>query len=548
MGVMTTLEEAQIRVRIAYGDSKTSLAEYIGITESVRALNKKEFPFYFRTFRAAFLSSYTIQGLAEIYCARGIFHNLMVNTYTAPYNQFTQIILSPESEFYQFNPQVVYLLIDTPDILNEAHVNELVDTLLLRTTSHVIVSSFFSSHDHAVRADQLNQNLKERFEGHKRVAIFDIKAFLDHIGLERYWYTKYKELGDFRIAPAAFPAFAESLLAYAVAVAGNTKKCVVVDLDNTLWQGVVGEEGQGGICPDLRIQQYLLNLFEKGVVLAINSKNNVEDALEAIESHPDMLLRKKHFAAWRINWENKDKNIAALAEELNLGTESFVFVDDDPFQRELVSSTFPEIAVLAPDKLFDYSGFYSFVVTDEDRRRGAMYTEERQRVEFKKSLRTEEDFLRELAMQIDIRDVSEDRIARVSQLTQKTNQFNLTTRRYSEDEVGERMHQGWKVWTISVIDRFGDYGIVGVVMIEPKDNQWRIDTLLLSCRILGRRVEEHIVKDIKEKAKDAKVHLIKAEYIPTAKNKQAERFFDEMGFQAKEGIDDKIKQYYLHSI
>lgn len=522
---MTKIGEIQTRVRLAHDDPETSLAELIQIAESVRVLEGNEFPPYFRTLKAAFLGSYTIQGLAEAVVARSIFHNVRLETYTAPYNQFTQEVLAAESNLYAFAPNLIFLLIDAREVVDFQHVASILDMLLERTKSHIIISNFLGGDT----SQDLNGNL-QKFEGKNRVHIFDLARFLEEIGKEKYWYTKYMQLGDFRIAPAGFLPLSEELAKYIVARSGATKKCLVVDLDNTLWKGIVGEDGVDGVIPYKKLQMHILGLYERGIILAMNSKNNPEDVFEVFEKHKDMLLKKNHFVAWRINWESKDKNIAELAEELNLGTDSFVFADDDLFQREVVSGAFPEIAVLAPEALTQYAGFHAFLITEEDKRRGVMYAEERQRGELKKSLRTEEDFLRELAMQIDIRDVSEDNITRVSQLTQKTNQFNLTTRRYSEEEVRERIQKGWKICTVSVTDRFGDYGIVGVVMIESKNNEWRIDNFLLSCRILGRRVEDRIVQDIKQKAKNMGMHLIRAEYIPTAKNRQTEKFFDEEGF------------------
>ena len=535
-------QEIQQKITNLYADNDASVAAYLSCARAIDEMEDK-MPLYVRPARAAFLSSFTIQGLADVCRAKAVFHNLSLHCFTAPYNQFTQSVLSAESDLYASNPQLIYLLIDAPDILDEKHLEDVVAMLTERTSAHMILFNFATSPATTKdRADVLNRHVEMLYKDNARITVFDIAGFLDRVGRDTCWYTKYAQMGDLRIAPNAFPALAEVLLSYAVGVAGNTKKCAVLDLDNTLWQGIVGEDGIDGIVPDVKLQNYLRERFEKGTILAINSKNNGDDALQVFERRSDMVLKKDHVAAWRINWESKEKNMHELAQELNLGTDSFVFIDDDPFQRELIGVAFPEIAVMPPERIFDYAGFFSFSVTEEDRRRGAMYTEERMRNELRHALRTEEDFLKELNLRVAIQDVLPATIARTSQLTQKTNQFNLTTRRYSEDDIKRLAAQGWHVWTVAVSDRFGDYGIVGVIMVEPKENQWRIDTFLLSCRVLGRRVEHEVVRHLVKIAKEQRIAAIVAEYIPTPKNGQTKNFWDGMAF-AFQSEKDNAKQY-----
>ncbi len=537
-----TFADLQKEITGLVAKNEASVAPYLSCAKSLGTI-QGEVPSYVRTIRTAFVSSFTIQGLAEVCQAQGIFHNLLAETYMAPYNQFSQEILAFKSGLYAFRPDVVYCMIDAPDVMDDAHLQSLVSTLLERTDARIVIFNFTEGKkiDRAA-AGALNEGLGSLSSNNARVIIFDFASFLDSIGRSEYWYTKYTDMGDLRLAPSAFPALAKRMLAFAVAASGNTKKCVVLDLDNTLWRGIVGEDGPMGIVPDKKIQEYLVDLFEKGIILAINSKNNSEDALEAIESNPAMALKKKNFAAWRINWDSKEKNMAELAEELNLGTDSFVFVDDDPFQRELITDAFPEIAVLPPERLVGYGGFHSFVLTQEDKRRGVMYVEERMRKELQKSLRTEEDFLKELALRVEVSDVSQETIARISQLTQKTNQFNVTTRRYSEQDIQTCLAHGWKIWAISVADRFGDYGVVGVIMVEPKRNVWRVDNFLLSCRVLGRRVEDYLVEHLLKAARHEGVIKIEAMYISSAKNQQTKNFWDTMAFVLV-SEDGKEKQY-----
>ncbi|MDP3778973.1 MAG: hypothetical protein Q8R30_02950, partial [bacterium] len=235
--------------------------------------------------------------------------------------------------------------------------------------------------------------------------------------------------------------------------------------------------------------------------------------------------------------------IAEIADELNIGTESLVFADDSGLEQERVRMTFPEVAVLPPELLMHFAGFHSFTVTEEDARRGAMYGEERMRKELHAALPSEEEFLAALDLTLTIRRARESDVARASQLTQKTNQFNLATRKYSEDEIRSRLRQdSWRIWIAGAKDRFGDYGIIGIVMIESQGDTWRIDNFLLSCRVLGRKVEEALLHRMVDEAHCNAALRVVGEYISTPKNKQCEDFYSYNGFTAS-GADEKIITY-----
>ena len=323
-----------------------------------------------------------------------------------------------------------------------------------------------------------------------------------------------------------------------MAVSGATKKCLVVDLDNTLWQGIVGESDYNEIKPKQDLQRYILELYNKGIILAVNSRNNYNDSINVIEKHPDMILRKNNFAVLKINWEDKARNMIELASELNVGLDSFVFIDDDSFQRENIKNRFPEIAVLSPEKLKEYAGFNSFALTEEDKKRGQMYAEEGSRKELQSSFADVGDFLKQLNLVVRIESVNNGNLARASQLTQKTNQFNLTTRRYLEEDITSRINNGWKAWVLGAKDKFGDYGIVGVCMVEPKNNVWRIDSFLFSCRILGRDIEKVFLSYILVQAKIFGVNFVLGEFIPTAKNQLCRDFYSSNGFSLTEENDN----------
>jgi len=533
--------EIQKQISVLVSDDKSSVSDFLNIEKKLSGI--KEFPDYIRCPRLAFLSNFTIQGLPETMRARGIFHNLLPEIYNSPYNQYIQEILNNKSELYRFEPDLVYLFIDLETLPNRRELTDLIDQFLVR-------SNLLAGKARA-KLVVLDKKIKNIYKGNKQVLFFDFFAWLKKSNHEQNWYTKYKELGDMRLAPDAFPDLAEQLLSFAVAVSGATKKCVVTDLDNTLWRGILGEDGLKNIKPNRELQNYLLELFNKGIILAINSKNNEDETLEVIEKHNDIILKKDSFAAWQINWEDKAENMVSLAKDLNIGIDSIVFLDDDYFQQNLIREAFPQVAVIPFDNwdrgieiLKKFAGFSKFELTKEDIRKGQMYTEERKRKELQSSLKGLDDFLKELDLKVTVDEVNESTIPRASQLTQKTNQFNLTTKRYSEEDIKKFLREDWKIWTISATDRFGDYGIIGLAMIEPKADEWRIDNLLMSCRILGRGIEDKAVEFLINKCKENRVKHITAEYIPTSKNKQAENFLDGLEFKLEEEKDNHKKYVY----
>jgi len=502
--------DLQKKISQLVANPQSSFGKYLAIHKELIDL-RNQAPSYFRKIRVAFLGAFTLQGLPEIFSTRAVFHNLLTEVYLAPYSQISQDILNPNSGLYSFQPDIVYLITDSNEKDKNSQVPLLIEKLLNVFKGRVVILENFYNHD--------------------RVSVLNFQDWLEKSGNKKYWYTKYKDLGDLRLALDAFPDLAEALMGYAVVVAGNPRKCLILDLDNTLWQGVVGEDGVEKIIPDKKLQNYILSLMKQGIILAINSKNNLEDAMEAIEKHPAMVLRKNNFAAWRINWQNKDLNMRELAEELNLGLDSFVFVDDDSLQRAMIQSLMPEVAVVPPQFLESFSGFTAFKVTEEDARRGQMYVEDRQRRESQGSFENLDEFLSQLKMEVAIVSVDENNLSRVSQLTQKTNQFNLTTHRYSEEEIKKFLQIGGKVWALKVRDKFGDYGLTGVVMAESQGHFWRIDNLLLSCRVLGRGVENALMAYILEQAKKHGASVVRGEYISTKKNKPCENFLADAKFK-----------------
>ena len=295
----------------------------------------------------------------------------------------------------------------------------------------------------------------------------------------------------------------------------------------------------------------MLELSKSGVILTVCSKNNEQDVLDAWEKNPFMVLKKEHFAASRINWVDKATNIKELAAELNIGLDSFVFVDDNPTERELIKQMLPMVEVpefpAQPYELMpffkqlveDYFKVYS--VTDEDKKKTEQYKQNAARAQAQTSFADFDSFLESLNIQITIEAANEFNIQRIAQMTQKTNQFNLTTHRYTDADVRGFVDAGWKVWCIGVADKFGDNGITGAIMITPEGE---IDTFLLSCRILGKGIEIAFVKKILSLLAKAGIDNLTAKYLPTAKNDQVKEFWEKVGFVCTQETEDG-KDYVL---
>ena len=415
---------------------------------------------------------------------------------------------------------------------------------------------------------EYNAALVEAEAAHNNVKMLDIREFTRNYPAEEVFDWKFWFISQMGMNPKVTKPFMAWWSRKLDEIALKRKKCLVLDLDNTLWGGVLGEDGiegikLGGDYPGKAFhywQEALLELSKTGVILTVCSKNNEADVLEAWEKNPFMVLKKDNFATWRINWTDKATNIKELAEELNIGLDSFVFVDDNPTERELIKQMLPmvevpefpaqpyELPVFFKDLVEKYFRVYS--VTSEDKKKTEQYKANAQRAQAQRSFVDFDSFLESLDIRITIEAANEFNIPRIAQMTQKTNQFNLTTKRYTDADVRQFVEQGWKIWCISVADKFGDNGITGCIMITPNDNLndnkgWGIDTFLLSCRILGKGIEIAFAKKILSMLKDNGVESIKAEYIPTAKNAQVKDFYEKCGFACEAEEADGKKSYVL---
>jgi FkbH-like protein len=536
-------------------------------------------------FKLTILRSFTVEPIVPLLRAEAFAYGIELEVHVGDFNTYVQDIVDPNSSLYRFAPNAVILAVRTVDVapdlarefadLSPKATREAADRVArgyeqwvgsfrqhsqaalivhslerpTRPSFGVLDSQSETGQSGLIR--QINRELRRVAESHRGVYILDYDALVARYGIE-HWHDERKWL------MARLPVSADHLLHLArewmrflVPLAGRTAKILVVDLDNTLWGGIIGEDGMAGIKvgPEYpgaafqAVQRTLLDLSRKGILLAICSKNNPDDAMEALEKHPGMLLRSKDFAALRINWTDKSQNLREIAHELNIGIDSLAFLDDNPFEREQVRATLPEITVIdLPQNPLDYATivrdcpvFERLTLSAEDQQRTAMYAGQRQRAEAEQGFQSKDDFFRFLEQEAELNPVSDLTLARIAQLTQKTNQFNLTTRRYTETQIAEMAKQPeWNIFSIRVRDRFGDHGVVGVAIAHDQGEQCEVDTFLLSCRVIGRTVETALLAHIAKSAAERGCRRLVGWFLPTKKNAPARDFYSQHNFNRVE--------------
>ena len=557
-----------------------NLAFFLNEAKSIKTNN------FDKKINVGILASFSLNGLEETLRVKCAQKGIDCRTYVGDYNQYNQEIFKSDSKLFQFNPQLTFLILDIRHILGELYflpysisaserkefvetkvdeIKKLVETFLDNSNSKLVITNFqipvYSPYGINEQKEdfgmkqlvyEINNKIRHELKDQPLVFIYDFNEFVMKFG--EYNVFNYQDyfFGDIKISIDYIPKFADELLRYVNAVMGITKKCIVLDLDNTLWGGVIGEDGFDNIKLGddpvgrsfVEFQKRLLALNQRGIILAINSKNNFEDAMEVIKEHPSMILREDNFACMKINWNDKVTNLQEISKELNIGLDSMVFFDDDLINQEFVKASLPEVLVVELQN--DSSQFAQIItemkefdvlkITEEDVKRNEMYLVQKKRTELKNKIVDFDEFLKQMNIEVNIKKANSFTIPRISQLTLKTNQFNLTTKRYQQEEISSFSSDKDRiVECVQVSDKFGDNGITGVYIIEKKDSkEWIIDTFLLSCRIMGRKVEEAMLYQIIEKAKNLGIKRIKGKFIPTKKNKPAENFYSDYGFK-KEG-------------
>jgi FkbH-like protein len=397
--------------------------------------------------------------------------------------------------------------------------------------------------------NELNECLRDALQLQKNAYFVDLNVCQLRVGAKNFYDARYWHIGKAPYSREGLQEIAKEVFKYIRPLKGKNKKCLVLDCDNILWGGTIGEDGLEGIklgkthpgSAYYEFQQEILNLYNRGIILALCSKNNEEDVWDVFRQNPEMVLQMEHIATAQINWRDKAANLRQIAVDLNIGLDSIVFVDDSDFEINLIRQVLPEVEVLQlpenraveyRDILAACGWFDSLSLSREDTQRGAMYKAEAARKKLWIEATDLESYYGSLEMVLEIRFADEFSIPRIAQLTQKTNQFNLTTRRYSDADIKHFSDSGSAdVIYLRLRDRFGDSGIVGICLLKYEAEKAIFDSFLLSCRVLGRSVEDAFLIQCLKLAKLRGSKLAIGEYWPTAKNDQVKDFYQKRDFR-----------------
>jgi FkbH-like protein/FkbM family methyltransferase len=401
-----------------------------------------------------------------------------------------------------------------------------------------------------------------RTNGLGGVSTIGSEALLRRYPVADYYDVHGHQLGDIPYTPECYAAIGTALFRTIFNLKRKPFKAIVLDCDNTVWKGICGEDGWQGVAVTVAhraLQQFMVDQMNSGMLLCLCSKNSEQDVLDVFDQRADMVLKREHLASWRINWSSKSENIKSLGSELNLALDSFVFIDDNPVDCAEVKANCPEVLTLRlPQDSVSFASFLEHIwafdhsgTTEEDRSRVRMYQDNAQRERFRAQAPSLNDFVAGLMVRVEIGEATEDQLGRVSQLTFRTNQFNFTTLRRSPNEIREFLkRESSGCLTVRVADRFGDYGLVGVVLYGVEADRFKLDTFLLSCRVLGRGVEHTILSSIGQRAIIAGKRFVELTCLPTERNSPARDFLSSLGdqYRSKAGPSWLFPAEYLASL
>lgn len=488
-------------------------------------------------------------------------------------------VMDQSSQLYKGNPDAVFILLDGMELRGRSQKEteqkiELWKNAIGKLRDQTETLLFVSTIDFRegrIRTYGERQNCFQWMEDwyqfiwnlsqeKNNIYVFDILEIITDIGRNNFYSSKMWYMGSMPYSKAGVEAIVNEIGLTMDAAFESRKKAAVLDLDNTLWGGVIGEDGIDGIVLSQHheggrfrdFQKCLVEMKKRGVVFAVNSKNNQEDALAAF-SHPSMVLKQDDFVCLKINWNDKVSNMKEIQEELNLTESSFIFIDDNPLERNMVSGQCPEVFVpefpkdtaelpkFAEDLYKKY--FRILHLTDEDAQKTKMYQEEAKRTAIKGKALDLDEYIRMLEIRADIHIMRDEEIGRVCQLCSKTNQFNLTTKRYDLKELKElASDNAVDIFTVSAADKFGDNGLISVVITRKSGSNVVIDTFLMSCRVMGRKLEQIILSVLIENYKDSR-QLIGV-YRQSAKNAPVADLYDRMGFSFMQNRDGEKRYSY----
>jgi FkbH-like protein len=491
------------------------------------------------------------------------------------YGTAMAMLLDPQSDLNRFSPQVIYFIADLCELTASSYAlsdsfsvidqwfTQFSSCLKAETQyfiSDAILPTMIQNDDELYTAKLIsywNQKLDKLMTSYDNVHCFSLSTLAYETGSSLYapklWY-----LGKIPYSTLAFKQMSNAIRSQLAHLSRANKKVLVLDLDNTLWGGILGEDGAEGILLSddglgavyRDVQRNIKRMQQRGTLLAISSKNNATDVEDIFSNHPHMVLSKEDFAAMEINWDNKPENLRKMAAKLSLGLDSFVFVDDSPAEREAVLKMLPEVAVpdypphpeQLPDfyqKLFtDY--FCQFRSTAEDLNKTKQYQENAARKQFAATL-DYDTFLQSLELQVQRVTADDTHMNRLEQILHKTNQFNLTTRRYSLRELSELRADGWDFYLFRAADKFGDYGIIAALLLDITSDQPSIDTFAMSCRIMGKRVEHYILDTVESDLLAKGYTFLAADYRPSSKNQAVSNLYPSLGYAEISHTEDNYR-------
>ena len=552
----------------------------------------------FSSLRLAVLASSTVDHLLPAIRVGGLRRRFLIDVHKGAYGQYRQDLLDTSSTLHQFAPHMVLFSIAARDAVASVPVEatsaerdgavagavedlrllwrkarETLKARVVQQTFLNIAYPIFGNFDRLVPGApaqviaRLNDRLSEA-AAEDGALLLDIASASERDGIDA-WFDIVRWLqAKMEIAPRAATSYGDLVARIAAAERGLSKKCLVLDLDNTLWGGVIGDDGLDGIVlgegsatgeAHLALQRYARQLKNRGIILAVCSKNDPAVAEAAFRQHPEMVLRRSDVAAFMANWDDKTENLRAIAKELNIGIESLVFVDDNPVERARIRQSLPMVAVpeLPEDPthyvrcLADAGYFEAVSFTHEDVQRAAQYAANADRAALAGSSETMDDFLRGLAMSVAFGPFAAVDLPRVTQLINKTNQFNPTTRRYTHEEVASIAAAPENITLqFRLLDKFGDNGLVSAMILRPdprRPGALEIDTWVMSCRVFGRQLEFEVMNIAVEAACRCRTQALRADYIPTKKNGVISELYASLGFvRVSDGVPaDGASRWFL---
>jgi FkbH-like protein len=556
----------------------SSTLQYGGLVKASRQLDPAAVS---QEIRIALLSDAATQQLVPL--LRTLFHREGIHAvvYEGPFDAIRLEVLDSNSGLYRFQPDFVVVLqsvqalrsvfgrrsgdsaafVDT----NAGGIVEVWDAIQSRCPATILQSNFVTPYErHFGNFDQkvpesfssvvaaLNERIRAAARQRSGVLLNDVDAVASWIG-RRYWFDdRLWDIAKSFCSLEHLPAVARNIADVVLSSRGRVVKCVVLDLDNTLWGGVIGDDGVEGIVLNAhgdgegfyRFQAFLKELRRRGILLAVCSKNEMSNAVLPFDRHPDMLLRRDDITVFVANWKDKAENIRTIRDTLNIGFDSMLFLDDNPFERNLVRGVLPDVIVPdLPEDPADYvrvvcelNLFETTSFSAEDLQRAELYRAEAERREEQAAFGSAEEFLRSLDMRMVVARFDAYHLPRIAQLIQRSNQFNLTTHRYTEAECEALMKNDVVLPLYAKLsDRLGDHGLIGILVLEPAAGELIVRDWLMSCRVLARGVEQHLMNLVVEHARRLGLPRVRGEYIRTAKNRMVEDFFAGFGFTGDGG-------------